>query len=143
MQNVLLPIDGSDSALRAVALCIAGLSEYRAPERIVLHLVNVQPSLPQHIKRFANHAQIDAFQQDEAEKALAGARQLVEQAGVRYASYVKIGNVAEEIVHLAEALGCDQIVMGTRGQSVPSGLLMGSIALKVMHLTQLPLLLVK
>ena len=143
MQNVLLPIDGSACALRAVAECVARLADYRFPGRVALHLVNVQPPLPQHIKRFTNQAQIETFQRSEAEKALAGACEMLDRSGVKYTRHVKIGNVAEEITTLAETLGCDQIVMGTHGHDIPGGLLMGSVALKVMHATPLPLLLVK
>jgi nucleotide-binding universal stress UspA family protein len=38
---------------------------------------------------------------------------------------------------------CDGIVMGTRGMSAVGNLVMGSVATKVIHLTKLPVTLVK
>lgn len=143
MKNVLLPIDGSECALRAVALVIAKLAHYRTPENTAVHLVNVQPQLSHDISRFVSHDQIAAFQRDEAEQALHTASALLDTAGIKHARHFKVGNVAEEITQLAECLGCDQIVMGTHGRGALGDLLMGSITLKVLHLTKIPVLLVK
>jgi nucleotide-binding universal stress UspA family protein len=54
-----------------------------------------------------------------------------------------IGNAAEKIVKRAEELGCDGIVIGTQGRGAIGSLLMGSVAIKVVHLTTLPVTLVK
>ena len=54
-----------------------------------------------------------------------------------------IGAVAEAIAGLADTLHCDQIVMGTHGRGAFRELLMGSITIKVLHLSKVPVLLVK
>ena len=41
MRNILLPIDGSECAMRSVALVISKLSHYRSPENTQIHLVNI------------------------------------------------------------------------------------------------------
>ena len=47
------------------------------------------------------------------------------------------------ITRKAEELNCDAIIMGTRGMGALGNLVMGSIATKVVHLTRLPVTLVK
>lgn len=54
-----------------------------------------------------------------------------------------IGSAAQEIVRIADQRGVDQIVMGTRGMNALGGLLLGSVAQRVVHLARMPVLLVK
>jgi nucleotide-binding universal stress UspA family protein len=54
-----------------------------------------------------------------------------------------VGSVAEVVTQLADSLRCEQITMGTHGRGALADLLMGSTALKVIHLSKVPVLLVK
>jgi nucleotide-binding universal stress UspA family protein len=143
MNKVLLPIDGSECALRGVALIISKQSCYAKPDQLEIHLVNVQSPFSQDVSRFVSHEQIAAFHREESEKILQSAVSLLDAAGVKYTCHYKIGGVAEEIIALADSLDCCQIVMGTHGRGALSELLMGSITLKVIHLAKIPVLLVK
>ena len=143
MKRVLLPIDGSECALRAVALVIAKRANYANPDDLEIHLVNVQPLLSRDITRFASHQQIVDFHREESEKLMHEACALFAAAGVGYTAHHEVGAVAESITALADALHCDQIVMGTHGRGALQELLMGSITLKVVHLSSVPVLLVK
>lgn len=143
MKKVLLPIDGSECALRAVALVIAKRANYANPDDLEIHLVNVQPPLSHDITRFASHQQVVDFHREESEKLMQPACALFDKAGVGYTSHHEVGAVAEAITALADALRCDQIVMGTHGRGALQELLMGSITLKVLHLANVPVLLVK
>ena len=53
------------------------------------------------------------------------------------------GQAAQEIVRLAAERGVDCIVMGTRGMNALGGLLLGSVAQRVVHLASVPVMLVK
>ncbi len=55
MRRVLIPIDGSDCALRGVAL--VARRSLREPEDLDVHLVNVQAPFTRDISRFASHEQ--------------------------------------------------------------------------------------
>src|SRR3546814_1453414 len=79
----------------------------------------------------------------EGVKDLAAARKLLDAAGVAYTSDIAIGDPADSIVTYAEQRGCDGIVMGTRGLGRVGGLLLGSVATKVLQLTKLPVTLAK
>jgi nucleotide-binding universal stress UspA family protein len=143
MKRVLLPIDGSECALRSVALVLSKRSCYASPEDLDIHLVNVQAHLSHDISRFACHEQIAEFHREESEKLMRGACELLDAAGATYTCHHEVGDVAETITQLADTLLCDQIVMGTHGRGALQELLMGSITLKVLHLSNIPILLVK
>ena len=53
------------------------------------------------------------------------------------------GEVATTIARMTQAQGCDQVVMGSHGRGVLEGLLLGSVATKVLHLVNVPVTLVK
>jgi nucleotide-binding universal stress UspA family protein len=53
------------------------------------------------------------------------------------------GEPAEEILRLAESVGCDLIAMSTHGHRFPAGLFLGSVADKVRHATEIPVLMLK
>ena len=52
-------------------------------------------------------------------------------------------NLYRMYCRFAESKGCSMIVMGAHGHGGVSGLLMGSVATKVLHQTRLPVLLIK
>jgi nucleotide-binding universal stress UspA family protein len=143
MKKVLIPIDGSDCALRAVALVIAKRSRYAHPDEVDIHLVNVQAPFSHDVSRFINAEQIAAFHREESEKTMAEACAMLDAAEARYTCHYKIGNIAEEITGLADQLNCSQIVMGTHGRGALGELLTGSITLKVIRLSNIPILLIK
>ena len=143
MKRILLPVDGSECALRAVALVIAKRAYYANPNDLEIHLVNVQPPLSHDITRFASQQQVADFHREESEKLMRAACQLLDDAGAAYTCHLLVGAVAEAIAGLADTLHCDQIVMGTHGRGAFRELLMGSITIKVLHLSKVPVLLVK
>ena len=53
------------------------------------------------------------------------------------------GEVAPEIARVAQKEGVDQIAMGTRGMTALGNLLLGSVAQKVIHLSPVPVVVVK
>lgn len=143
MKKVLLPIDGSECSRHAVQHVLARRANYRNPDDLEIHLVNVQVPLSGAIIQFASHHQIAAFHAEESEKALLDARSLLDAAGVKYSAHTEVGRVGEVVTRLADALHCDEIVMGTHGRDALRELLVGSATLKVVHLSKVPVLLVK
>lgn len=146
MSDVLVPVDGSDNAMRAVE---AACRQAADRQSVTVHLLNVQP--PNHsgvVRRYLSQDLIDKFHQEEGETALRPARSRLDAADITYTSHVEVGDVAKTIARYARELHCDQVIMGTRGLgsggvAAISGLLMGSIATKVLHLVDVPVTLVK
>jgi len=141
--RILLAVDGSKNSMDAVQFLIDNASWLKeAPE---LDLVTVHlpvPKLP-GMGAAVSKAQIDKYYQEEAEKQLAAARSKLDSAGVRYEHYVLIGAVAESLVKHAKEKRCDLICIGTRGHSELGKALLGSTASKVVHISDIPVLLVK
>jgi nucleotide-binding universal stress UspA family protein len=143
MKRVLIPIDGSECALRGVALVISKRALYLSPDDFEIHLINVQAPFSNDISRFVSHEQTAEFHRQESEQALQGARAMLDAAGVKYRCHIEVGNIAETITALADSLHCDQIVMGTHGRGAFKEFVMGSIPLKVIALSSIPVLLIK
>ena len=142
MRKILVPIDGSENALRALRHVIASQDDYREPAALVL--VNVQqPIVSGGVRMFVDRQQLDALYAEQGEAALAPARDIAAAAGVSVEHHTMVGDAAESIVKVARETGCAQVVMGTRGLGSVAGMLLGSVATKVIHLSEVPVLLVK
>ena len=140
-QNWLVPIDGSEVALKSVAWIIDHLADWRDVPQI--QLINVQPLLPNDIGRFINADTIREFHLESGMKALAAASDRLVAAGITPELHVMVGEAATTITEFAESRGCSQIVLGTRGHSGLTGTLLGSVARAVVHLSKSPVLLVR
>ena len=141
MIRALVPVDGSPNSQRAVRYLI-GLMRQREPMEI--HLLNVQEPIDSlELRRFKPPREIRRMQQRRGAAQLRPARARLDNAGVRYVAHVSIGRVAETIVRFAKRRHCDSIIMGTRGMTSLANLLLGSVATKVIHLSRVPVTLVK
>ncbi len=139
--KILLPVDGSPHSDRATQHAIATLQG--CDGRQVL-LINVQePIDAPEIRGHMPASEIEAMQETRGGDALVSARALLDKAGVNYIPSVLIGPVAETIAQFATDQACDRIVMGTRGLGAMSGVLLGSVTTELLHLTRLPVTLVK
>jgi nucleotide-binding universal stress UspA family protein len=137
----LVPVDGSECSLRAVAYLIR-LAKCR--EVVEIQLLNVrEPADAWEIRRFLNADEIGKLQQSEGELNLAEAKALLDKAGVPYRAQVRVGPLAQTIADYAAEQACDSIVMGTHGRGGLVELFLGSVAAKVIHLTRLPVTLIK
>ena len=141
MNNVLVPIDRSPAALRALAHV---LHQLRNRPDVQVHLLNVQaPLLHPWPSTLVSPDMIETELRGQGGQILAQAEAVAQTAGVTCVPHVSIGAAAEEIAAHAVKHGCDAIVMGTRGMGAVAGLVMGSVAQKVVHLATVPVTLVK
>lgn len=139
--KILLPVDGSEHAVRAAKHLVALLQGCASHEVLLL---NVQePIDAPEIRSHMRASEIEAMQETHGGDALATVRAVLDKAGIAYTPTVLIGDIAETIVQFAADQGCEKIVMGTRGLGALQGVLMGSVTTRVLHLTDLPVTLVK
>ncbi|MFF7395950.1 universal stress protein [Achromobacter sp. NPDC008082] len=141
MKRILIPVDGSQPAIHAVQALLAARA-YDPVERVDLLSVQI-PLKSGKIGRGLSQAEIDAYYLEEGQSALQEARRLLQQAGVPFDVRVEVGEAAETIVRIADESGADEIFMGSRGLGSVSSMFMGSVATRVLHLTALPVTLVK
>jgi nucleotide-binding universal stress UspA family protein len=131
--TILLAVDGSPYAQRAAEL-VRRLAE-GGDDVVVLHVTEIMPI------HGGTAVELDLDRED-MEAARRFGREL-EQAGVP----VKVelvrtfaGHVAKIIVEAAREHGAGVIVVGCRGRGDLSALLLGSVAHKVIHLADRPVL---
>ena len=140
MLKVLVPIDGSENALRALERAVAMLRD-RAPFEI--HILNVQPPLGGDVTTFVASATVKDYHREEGEKVLKPALALLQRLGVPYKPHITVGPAGESVAGFAKKLGVDMIVMGTRGLGGLKGALLGSVSTEVIRHAEVPVTLVK
>jgi nucleotide-binding universal stress UspA family protein len=141
MLKFLLPLDGSDTSIRAVGEFIKLIDWYKdVPE---IHLLNVQIPLRGNVPMFIDKENIDMYYREEGMKELQPGRDLLDRAGIEYRIHITAGTPSDIILRYASEINCDQIVIGPRGLGAVRGILLGSVASKVMQLSTIPVLLIK
>ena len=142
MLNILVPVDGSENADRAV---VYARRLAQGAESARIHLINVQtpPRGRAGLSRMITQEMIDDFCTREGQEAGEEARKLLGAAGVDHVSHVVFGHAATEIAGYANDHGCERIVMGTRGNGTLANIFIGSVANQVVQLAQMPVTLVK
>lgn len=135
--KILVAIDHSAASDRALAAAkdLAALSK---GEVWVLHL--------QEREVIARMGDVPVESESEAGATVEDAVKLLVDAGLRAHGEVRetlFGHAAREIVADAKLHDVGVIVMGSRGRSELAGLVLGSTAHKVIHLTERPVLVVR
>ena len=141
MLKMLLPVDGSEISGQAVEGFVKRLNWYR--ERPEIHLMNVRTPLPGNVSMYISKEEIGNYYQEVGLKSLQSARDQLERADVTYRHHIVVGEPVVMIVQFAEDVQCDQIVIGPRGLGAIKGLLLGSVASKLIQLSTVPVLLLK
>ncbi len=144
IRTFVLPWDGSANSRRALDFLLKLLKEQSSAE---VHLLNVQHRAPM-LERVTGGrpSEIQSMEGPALEagrKVLEDGAKVLTAAGVPHAMQVVVGDPAHEIVEYAKAHHCEGIVMGTRGLGTVGTLVLGSVAHKVLHLTHVPITLVK
>ncbi|MDA8254306.1 MAG: universal stress protein [Betaproteobacteria bacterium] len=140
MRKVLLPVDGSDSAFQATLYVIDFVQKHGPLE---VHVVNVQPKPLEWQTRGTDKEVINDHQAIEAHMVMKPILHALNEEEIAHQTHIKLGDPAEVLAALADELGCDHIVMGTRGLGAISGIVLGSVTRKLLHLTRIPVICIK
>lgn len=139
-KKLLLPVDGSEHAQNAVRYAIGRVREAPA-ELLVLH---VEPPVSyEEMRVYVMREEAEKIRRKACERVLSSATKLLDEAKVRYSEHLREGEVAPTIAKFAEAEKVDEVILGTRGMSAVSELLVGSVAHRVVHLVRVPVTLVR
>jgi len=140
--RILLAVDGSVHSKRATTALIRNSASYtRMPEVILLNVYYPVPDV--NFGPLVSRKMVVSYYKEQADRALAASRRLLDKAGIRYQAKVLVGPIAQTIVRQCRATHCDLIFMGTRGMGGLGNMLLGSTATKVIHLAPVPVVLVK
>ena len=144
MKKLLVAVDGSGAAQRALQQAMA-LARLNLDASIHLVHAHEEPDIYGEIAVYVPRAKMEELQRANSERVLPAAEDAagLKDSGVRYTKEVLTGPIGQTIARHAERLGCDAIVMGRHGKTTIGDLFMGSVAMKVLHLTRLPVLLVR
>ena len=143
MTGILIAVDGSSHSAKVAKEAVRQASAYRRPPE--LHLVYVHlpvPTMGGLIKPIGHEA-LQRYYREEGEDALRGAKRLFDRAKLACKVHIMVGPVAESLASEAKRLKCDLIIMGTHGMGAMSGVLLGSVAAKTVHLARCPVILVR
>lgn len=135
MLKLLLPVDGSANSLAAVRHVV---NRFMGDSAMEVHLLHVRAPLTRHIAQFVSKRDRENFHKEEAERALAPARDLLNQFGVPHAEHVELGEKAATIHRVAQRLRVNQIVMGTARKNSVTRMLEDSVTNKVLEIAQVP-----
>lgn len=142
MFKVLVPVDGSTCSDRAVAQFIEHAAWFRETPEV--HLLHVHAPIPVgRVQQHVGHEMLETYYREESDVLLASAETLLRDAGLAFSRHIHVGPAAEIIVKLARELECDIIFMGTHGRGALPAVVLGSVASKVLHLADRPVMLCK
>ncbi|MBN2122750.1 MAG: universal stress protein [Deltaproteobacteria bacterium] len=137
-QKILIAVDGSENARRA-ADHAAGIAKLSGGEVLLVHC---HRPFPEYLG--------EPYLQNVVNKTLKSAQEIVrpseelfEGAGIRYSTRILEGPARDKICDVARIEECDLIVMGSRGRTDFEGLVLGSVAHRVLHSTPCPVLIVR
>jgi nucleotide-binding universal stress UspA family protein len=133
--KIVLTLDGSQASQRAVSMA-AELARRDKAKVVIAHVeeeVIGKGGGPIH----ATEDEIQAEIRRQAEEL--SAQEIETSVEMRS---VMLGGPAHAIDEIARSAGADLIVAGTRGQSPVSGLLLGSVTQRLLHISDRPVLVV-
>ena len=142
MLKLLIAVDGSEHARHAIEVAARLAREVPATQVVLLNVrtpVTYYTEVPMY-----DFQSLDGLAQADQDRLLETAQTQARALGLAQVDLRSaVGQPAQEIVRVASEAGVDQIVMGTRGMNALAGLLLGSVAQRVVHLAHVPVLLVK
>lgn len=143
MTTILIAVDGSSHSAKVAKAAIKLAVAYRqAPE---MHLIYVHLPIPTMggLIKPVGHEALQRYYREEGEDALRVAKKLLDRTKLGCTIHIMVGPIAESIAGEAKKLKCDLIIMGTHGMGAMSGMLLGSVASKTVHLARCPVVLVR
>jgi nucleotide-binding universal stress UspA family protein len=134
-KTIVLATDGSDSAAAAESQAV----ELAKQDGAKLILVHVHERI---LGKGGGDLQAD---EPEVEQQVKSRADEISKDGIETSVEIRdvmLGGPAHPIAELAEQAGADLIVIGSRGLSSVSGVLLGSVAQRLLHLAKCPVLVV-
>ncbi len=140
-RKILVPLDGSKVA--EGVLPHAKSLAYSEGAELILLTVATNPAMD---IIFSDPGIAEAAiqeQQDKSKEYISKVEEGLKADGFRVSILMRIGSVAETILGVSDELGVDLIAMSTHGRTGAARWLLGSIAERVVHNSNIPVLLIR
>ena len=142
-KHILVPVDGSETSMLAVAKA-AGLAKTFGSAATAVYVVDPYPFTGVGADFAYGQAQYIAAATAEANSALEATRKAMADAGVQVTTLVGEGHAVHDgILRALESTGADLIVMGSHGRRGLEKLVLGSVAQSVLSHTRVNTLIVR
>lgn len=142
-KHILVPVDGSETAQKAVAKA-AGLAQAFGSTVTVIYVIDPYPFTGLGSDFAYGQAEYLSAASAEAKEAIAAARKVLEPLGVRVHSDVVEAHAAwRGILDKGQAIGADLVVMGSHGRRGMEKMILGSVTQAVLSHAHLPVLVVR
>ena len=135
MPPIRLPLGGTSNDRFAAQAVIKRFVNDSAME---VHLVNVQRPFSSYVAQFSNRANRMDYHREQAEKAFAPVKEMLDKFSIPYAIHMEIGDKAAKITDTARRLKCDEIVMATARKNSLTRFVESSVTDRVIELTPVP-----
>lgn len=140
--KILLPVDGSKSSVNAAKYAAKLASNLRS--KCVITLISIHDDISlRHVRTFVAKSVVEDYLREVSEKELKATRKILDDAGIKHDMVIKQGNIAKEILAIANKEKFDLIVMGSKGRGGLLDLALGSVAQRITSSAKQPVLLVK
>ncbi len=139
--KILIALDGSAHSLRAVRYVTKHLKSFGRKPQVTL--LNVDLPMPKRIAALLGTEDSAAFHHDRSRHAMRRAAAILKGAGVPFRERMLIGDIATTIAWAAKNERSDLLVMGSRGESTFTRLVLGSVLTKVLAQAPTPVLVVQ
>ncbi|MEW6172983.1 MAG: universal stress protein [Bacillota bacterium] len=147
--NILLATDGSDTSRKAAEFAADLAEGFSDPVITVITVITVPKTYYSRRlywaakERPSEAEEIKKLFMEEAQRIIKETTAILGRRAIKVNTVVREGDPAEEIVKCAGEIGCTHIVMGTRGLGNVMEFFLGSVARKVVHMSAVPVTLVK
>ncbi len=136
--KILLAVDGSEVGLAAVRQLVEFGKSLAEPPEVTLFYAD--PPLLRSVALNLGKDGVARYHAENAAYAMKKARTALKRARLPFHETYLVGEPAESIVKQAKASKADLIVVGTHGRGALKQLFVGSVALKVIALSPVPVL---
>jgi len=137
-KKFLVPVDGSTSSMRAAEYSVE-LARRIGGEILLLHshrpfsTLRGEPYLQMAINKVIKNSN----------QLLEPYRELLNNNGIKFEELILQGSPGSVISETAGIEKCDMIIMGSKGRSRLEGLIVGSVAHRVLHSASCPVLVIR